>query len=115
MKKVLAWLAVLLLCSCASVDRPASVERLYVIDCGENHVTDLSRWTTLPADTGKPAVFSDNCYLIKHAQGWMLWDTGYADRLASLPNGQAAANGLIVAYRKTRLVDSLKEIGLTPA
>lgn len=115
MKKALAWLAALLLCACASVQRPASVERLYVIECGENHVTDLSRWTTLPSDAGKPAVFSDNCYLIKHAQAWMLWDTGYSDRLASLPNGQSAANGLIVAYRKTRLVDSLKEIGLAPA
>ena len=23
--------------------------------------------------------FVDNCYLIKHAQGWMLWDTGLTD------------------------------------
>jgi hypothetical protein len=26
--------------------------------------------------------FVDNCYLIHHAQGWLLWDTGVADAIA---------------------------------
>ncbi|HYX62956.1 MAG TPA: N-acyl homoserine lactonase family protein [Burkholderiales bacterium] len=107
-------MAVILLAACASVERPASVERLYVIDCGENHVKDLSPWTT-PSDAGKPWVFSDNCYLIKHAKGWMLWDSGLPDQLAALPNGQTAANGRITAYRKKPLVESLREVGLSPA
>jgi len=33
--------------------------RFRLFECGENHVKDLSRWTT-PADAGKPAVFADN-------------------------------------------------------
>ncbi len=36
--------------------------------------------------------FVDNCYLIKHAQGWFLWDTGIADAVAAMPNGQAPAD-----------------------
>jgi N-acyl homoserine lactone hydrolase len=114
MKKLLC-ISAMLLAGCAGTgDRPASVERMYVISCGENHVKDLSRWTT-PADAGKPWVFSDYCYLIKHAKGWMLWDTGNPDRLASLPNGLTAPNGIITAFMKKPLVDSLKEIGVAPA
>ncbi len=81
-----------------------AVERMYVIDCGENHAMDLSPWTT-PADRDKPYVFSNNCYLIKHAKGWMLWDSGIADRVAALPNGVSNPRGTL----------TLKEIGVTPA
>jgi hypothetical protein len=38
--------------------------------------------------------FVDNCYLIKHAQGWMLWDTGLTDALAAQPEGQKPASAL---------------------
>ena len=107
-------LLVVLLASCAGIgSAPGSVERLYVIDCGENHVKDLSRWTTA-ADAGKPAVFTDNCYLVKHARGWMLWDSGNPDRLAALPNGLAAPNGILTAFMKKPLAESLKEIGVAP-
>jgi N-acyl homoserine lactone hydrolase len=116
LKKLLLGMSmVLMTASCATIgDRPASVERMYVISCGENHVKDVSRWTT-PADAGKPMVFSDYCYLIRHARGWMLWDTGNADRLASLPNGLTAPNGIITAFMKKPLADSLKELGVAPA
>jgi glyoxylase-like metal-dependent hydrolase (beta-lactamase superfamily II) len=112
--KAFALLAVLLLAACAgSGDRPASVERLYVIECGENHVKDLARFTGLPADQGKGQVFSVNCYLIKHARGWMLWDTGNADRLAAMPNGMQTP--ISTAYMKKPLAESLKQLGVAPA
>src|SRR5258706_10562386 len=91
-----------------------AVERMYVIDCGENHAMDLSPWTT-PADRDKPYVFSNNCYLIKHAKGWMLWDSGIADRVAALPNGVSNPRGTLTQTLKKPLVDSLKETGVTPA
>ena len=106
-----SWAVIFVVFSAAA--EAGAVDRLYVIDCGENHVNDLSRWTT-PADAGKPWVFSDNCYLIKHAKGWMLWDSGLPDGLAALPNGQTSANGLITAFRRKPLVDSLRELGLAP-
>jgi glyoxylase-like metal-dependent hydrolase (beta-lactamase superfamily II) len=66
-------------------------------------------------NVGKAHVFSDHCYLIKHAtKGWFLWDSGNADRLAALPNGLTAPNGIITAFMKKPLVESLKEIGLEP-
>ena len=104
-----------LLAACATpTQQTAGLERMYVISCGENHVKDVSRWTP-GVNIGKPHVFSNHCYLIKHAQGWMLWDTGNADRLAAMPNGFSVAGGAITAYMKKPLVESLKEIGVAPA
>jgi N-acyl homoserine lactone hydrolase len=94
--------------------RRASVERMYVINCGENHTRDLSPWTT-PADKGKSFVFSDNCYLIRHAKGWMLWDSGNADRIAKTPNGVSNPAGTLTRYVKKPLAESLQEIGVSPA
>lgn len=111
-------LAILALASCTTTTstdvRPGVVERMYVIDCGENHVSDLSRWT--PGENqGKAWVFGNHCYLIRHAQGWMLWDTGNPDRIAALPNGLRNPNGLITAFMKQPLAESLKAIGVAPA
>lgn len=112
-----AFPAILLLiaASCASVDQgPAAVERMYVIGCGENHVKDVSRWTP-GANIGKPAVFSNNCYLIKHAQGLMLWDTGNPDRLAAMPNGLTNPAIGLTAFMRKPLAESLQELGVAPA
>jgi glyoxylase-like metal-dependent hydrolase (beta-lactamase superfamily II) len=108
-------LAVLLVGACATPTQTGSgVERMYVINCGENHVKDVSRWTP-GVNAGQPHVFSNHCYLVKHARGWMLWDTGNADRIAAMPSGLSAAGGAITAYMKKPLAESLKEIGVTPA
>jgi len=114
MKKI--WLVpALFLAACATTTEQAGgVDRIYVITCGENHVKDVSRWTP-GVNVGKPHVFANHCYLIRHARGWMLWDTGNADRLAAMPNGMTVAGGAITAYMKKPLAESLKEIGVTPA
>jgi len=115
MKAFLASAVLLLLAACASTDpKPAAVERMYVISCGENHTKDISRWTP-GENVGKAHVFGDYCYLIKHAKGWMLWDTGIADRIAALPNGMPNPQGTITAFMKTPLSESLKQIGVAPS
>jgi glyoxylase-like metal-dependent hydrolase (beta-lactamase superfamily II) len=86
---------------------------MYVINCGENHVKDVSRWTP-GVNVGKPHVFSNYCYLVKHGQGWMLWDTGNSDRLATMPGGMSVAGGTITVFMRKPLVESLKEIGVAP-
>ena len=115
MKKLLC-ISALILAGCAGGGTgSSSVERMYVIECGENHVKDLSRWTP-GLNVGVPHVFGDTCYLIKHAQGWMLWDTGNPDRYAAMPNGfSAAPNAPVTAYMKKPLAESLKQIGVAPA
>jgi len=87
---------------------------MYVIPCGENQTKDLSRWTP-GVNVGKPATFANHCYLIRHAKGWMLWDSGNPDRLADLPDGLTNPQVTITAFMKKRLADSLKEIGVAPS
>ena len=91
----------------------ATVDRLYVIECGENHAKDLSVWTTA-ADKGKAHVFSNHCYLIRHRSDWLLWDSGNADRIATMPNGLVNQRGTLTVFMRKPLVESLREIGVAP-
>src|SRR5207302_8645779 len=65
-------------------------DRLYIFDCGHGHSEDQSRWTP-GLNVGKPFDVSDNCYLIHHAQGYLLWDTGIPDSVADIPEGVTTA------------------------
>src|SRR5205814_2148662 len=109
-----AYAGLLLLAACATApSSPPAVERMYVIDCGENHAKDLSLWTP-GANVGKPHVFGTHCYVLRHAQGWMLWDSGNPDRFAALAQGQSNPAGTLTAFMKKPPVDSLRELGLAP-
>src|SRR5262249_8465927 len=58
----------------------------------------------------------DNCYLIHHAQGWMLWDTGVTDAIAAMPQGQAPADPRMTHWRRPKtLASQLEALGVNPA
>ncbi len=90
----------------------ATVERLYVLDCGQGRGHDQSRWSP-GVNVGLPIDIRDNCYLIKHARGWFLWDTGVPDRVAQMPDGLVSP--LSTWKRPKTLVGQLQELSLTPA
>jgi N-acyl homoserine lactone hydrolase len=92
----------------------SGLERLYVIDCGTSVGPDKSRWTP-GIDVGKPLPMVGNCYLIKHAQGWMVWDTGVTDEVAKMPNGQPGTNGSPHWYRTKTLAGEIEKLGLKPS
>src|SRR5215831_9932855 len=58
----------------------SGIERMYVLYCGDIALTDMGRFS--PGYSG-PGALSSTCYLFKHAQGWLLWDTGLGDAIAS--------------------------------
>lgn len=90
------------------------VEKLYVLNCGEGTAGDISRWTP-GLNEGKAMDFVDSCYLIKHAKGWFLWDTGIADSVAAMPNGLAPADPKAVTWRRPKtLAAQLEQLGLKP-
>jgi N-acyl homoserine lactone hydrolase len=91
---------------------PATVQRLYVLYCGEAHIPDVSPWSP-GFNIGQPAVFSDNCYLVKHGNDWMLFDSGYPDALVNTPEGIVGARNSR-ALRTRTLVSQLAEIGVMP-
>ncbi|SCB53612.1 Glyoxylase, beta-lactamase superfamily II [Bradyrhizobium shewense] len=92
----------------------AGVEKLYVLNCGEGTAGDISRWTP-GLNEGKTMDFVDTCYLVKHAKGWFLWDTGIADSVASMPNGLVPADPKAVTWRRPKtLAAQLEQLGLKP-
>jgi len=92
----------------------AGVAKLYVLDCGQNIGKDQSRWSP-GVNEGKTIEFSDNCYLIQHDRGLLLWDTGIPDSVAAMPDGMVVANGAITYRRAKTLASQLEQIGVRPA
>ncbi len=107
--------ALVLIAGCATTaTQQAGVQRLYVFNCGDSTVKDVSRWTP-GANVGKPAAFSANCYLIQHAKGLMVWDSGINDRVAAMPEGfQRGAVAPRYVLRKP-FSAQLAELGVDPA
>jgi N-acyl homoserine lactone hydrolase len=117
----MAVLAVLVSCAGRTSSSPAAarnagggIERLYLLGCGENTGKDQARWSP-GVNEGKPIEFSDNCYLIRHTKGLLLWDTGVPDAVAGMPDGMPVAGGAIVYHRAKTLIAQLAEIGVKPA
>ena len=93
----------------------AGVEKLYILNCGEGVAGDISRWSP-GVNEGQSMPFVDNCYLIKHSQGWFVWDTGIPDAVAAMPNGLAPADPKAVTWRRPKtLASQLEDLGLKPS
>lgn len=93
----------------------SGVEKLYIMNCGEGVAGDIGRWSPR-VNEGQSMEFVDTCYLIKHKQGWFLWDTGIPDAVAAMPNGLAPADPKAVTWKRPKtLVSQLEQIGVKPA
>ena len=99
----------------ASAQTKPGIGKLYILNCGEGVSGDISRWSP-GVNVGQPMDFVDNCYLIHHAQGWLLWDTGVADAIAGMPDGQAPADPKATHWRRPKtLASELETLGVKPA
>jgi N-acyl homoserine lactone hydrolase len=91
------------------------VEKLYILNCGEGVAGAVSRWSP-GVNEGKSMNFVDNCYLIKHADGWFLWDTGIPDAVAAMPNGLAPSDPKAVSWHRPKtLAAQLDQLGVKPS
>lgn len=91
------------------------LKRLYILNCGEGVAGDISRWSP-GVNVGKSMDFVDNCYLIEHTQGWLLWDTGVTDAIAAMPDGQPPADPKATHWRRPKtLIAQLDELGIKPS
>src|SRR5262245_17684914 len=53
------------------------------LDCGgPNMPVDVARFSDTNAYDGKKIALTGSCYLIKHGEEYMLWDTGYPAAVA---------------------------------
>jgi N-acyl homoserine lactone hydrolase len=98
----------------ASAQTKSGVDKLYILNCGEGVAGDISRWSP-GVNVGKSMEFADNCYLIHHTEGWLLWDTGVADAIAAMPDGQAPADPKATHWRRPKtLASQLDQLGVKP-
>jgi N-acyl homoserine lactone hydrolase len=99
----------------ASAQTKSGVDKLFILNCGEGVAGDISRWSP-GINVGKSMDFADNCYLLHHAQGWLLWDTGVTDAIAAMPDGQAPPDPRMTHWRRPKtLVSELEELGVKPS
>jgi N-acyl homoserine lactone hydrolase len=113
-------LAILALCYAAAL--PAAwaqqvtggADRLYVLDCGHGTAPDQGRFAPGYND-GKPFGLTDNCYLIHHPQGYLLWGTGIPDRFLGIPSGVPSYGGRPNWVVNKGLANQLQQLGIKPS
>jgi glyoxylase-like metal-dependent hydrolase (beta-lactamase superfamily II) len=93
--------------------RAAVAEKLYRLDCGHSLANDESVWTP-GENVGRDIEFSSTCWLIKHGNQWLLWDTGVPEAALNDPRGWSTLPKLIVYHLDKSLTDQLAEVGLKP-
>lgn len=87
------------------------LKRMYVLDCGRLTAKDQSRWTP-GVNVGQPRELSNNCYLLQHERGTLLWETGVPDAVVEQKNGVTSPNGALVWFRDKTLASQLESIGV---
>lgn len=94
----------------AFLPAPLPDVRVYVLDGGWAHIKDPSLFSDTLDAGSQPVDLADPCFLVKHGEKWLLWDTGLTDRLVGHPQTTPA-----FAFRKARtLTAQLKDLGLNP-
>jgi glyoxylase-like metal-dependent hydrolase (beta-lactamase superfamily II) len=98
----------------ADPDRAAVADKLYRLDCGHALANDESVWTP-GKNVGRDIEFSSTCWLIKHGNEWLLWDTGVLESSLNDPKGWSALPTLIVYHLDKSITAQLAEINLKPS
>ena len=90
------------------------VDRLYVLDCGRGAAPNQGYFAE-GYNEGKPFDLSDNCYLIHHSGGYLLWGSGIADKFQEIASG-------VPSYRlrprwvvTTGLAKQLEQLNIKPS
>jgi N-acyl homoserine lactone hydrolase len=92
----------------------SGVDRLYVLECGHGIAPDQG-WFSPGYNDGKPLDFADNCYLIHHTQGYLLWGSGVADKFFETAGGLPSLNGAPNWVRSNTLARQLEQLRVKPS
>jgi N-acyl homoserine lactone hydrolase len=98
--------AVMLLALPTGAATTAPDVQLWRLDCGEFPDFDIAQMSDTFAYPGRVKTLANSCYLIRHNNEYMVWDTGFSSKTIKDFNGA-------VAMRET-LVDQLSRIGVDP-
>ena len=111
MRIVLAALLILVgLIDVQATTTPGLELRLYVMDCGRLEFKDLGPFADTGEYDGHPGTLMASCFLIRHPNGDLLWDSGIGDQYASDPAGVQLPNYRAIVRRT--VTSQLRELGL---
>lgn len=113
LKRAAFTMSLLALAACgqpARTDAPAV--QLYAMDCGRATFADVDMFADDGSFAGQERTLVDPCYLIRHPDGDLIWDTGFPDAVADMPDGLNAMGAHIT--RAHKLADQLAQLDLTP-
>ncbi len=115
MKKLLlstALIASFLTLNTAQAEDAQTDLKLYALNCGKIHVSDLNVFSDTDQYIGQEKTLNVGCYLIKHNDDWLLWDTGLSSDLAKNPVGMT--NGPFHLSVAETIESQLETLGLKP-
>ncbi|HJR72241.1 MAG TPA: N-acyl homoserine lactonase family protein [Luteimonas sp.] len=91
---------------------PKADIRLWRLDCGTLWTYNLDELSDTRAYVGKSKKFVGSCYLIRHGDAYLLWDTGLSKEYLNKPYAEGDADSTSLA---TTVADQLAKIGVKPA
>jgi glyoxylase-like metal-dependent hydrolase (beta-lactamase superfamily II) len=118
MKRLLATVAVAALAACnppAQQEAEAPAVRLYALDCGRANFPNVDMFADDGSLVGQSRELVDPCFLIRHPDGDLIWDTGFPDAVADMPNGLDLPDMGTRVTMSAKLADQLAQLGLAPA
>jgi glyoxylase-like metal-dependent hydrolase (beta-lactamase superfamily II) len=118
MKRLLAAAAVAALAACnppAQQEAEAPAVRLYALDCGRANFPNVDMFADDGSLAGQSRELVDPCFLIRHPDGDLIWDTGFPDAVADMPNGLDLPDMGTRVTMSAKLADQLAQLGLAPA
>ncbi|MCH8505649.1 MAG: N-acyl homoserine lactonase family protein [Ectothiorhodospiraceae bacterium] len=96
----------------ASGDSSAPL-RLYAMHCGSLSLESMSMFEDTDEYTATPGDLVVPCYLIRHPEGDLIWDTGLGDQLARHGDGVVIGEG-VTARVDVTLEAQLRQLDLVP-
>lgn len=96
----------------AASSRPPVTVQFYTLDGGHLSFTNMGIFYDTGEHEGESGEMAVPCYLIRHGEDWLLWDTGNGDDLIQYKDGVRKL-GIRFSIKKT-LKEQLTQVGLTP-
>jgi glyoxylase-like metal-dependent hydrolase (beta-lactamase superfamily II) len=117
LKRAALTISLLALAACGqSTERaPSPAIELYAMDCGRAAFANVDMFADDGSFAGQSRTLVDPCYLIRHPSGDLIWDTGFSDAVADMPDGLDIPEMGARISMPHRLVDQLAQLNLTPA
>jgi len=110
--KTIGWAMALLLAAGGAAHAetpPPPALKLWRLDCGTMLDAPLDMFSDTLAYGGATAELTVSCYLIKHGEQYMIWDTGFGTEYI----GKAPEEPFRITVQRS-LVDQLADLGVTP-